>query len=49
MSIGLILMIVALLLFILAAANVASKVNLIAAGLACLTLAMIAGSAVLHG
>ena len=43
MAIGLILMVVALLLFVLAAFNVPSPVNLTAAGLAVLTLAAMLG------
>lgn len=42
MTLASLLLVVALVLFILAAANVASRVNLIAAGLACVTASLLA-------
>ncbi len=41
MSIETILLLLALILFVLAAAGVATRVNLVAAGLACATLALL--------
>ncbi len=43
MFIATLLLIAALILFILAAVGIASRINLTAAGLACVTLAMLAG------
>jgi len=47
MGLSLILLVVALVLFILAAIGIGGRINLTAAGLACLTAAMLAGRAVL--
>lgn len=44
MAIGTLLLIVALILFILAAIGIAARFNLVAAGLACLTLAALLGA-----
>jgi hypothetical protein len=47
MSLSLILLVVALILFLIAAAGTVTRVNLIALGLACVVGAMLAGSAAL--
>lgn len=44
MTIGVLFLIAALILFILAAIGVSSRINLTAAGLACLVCALLAGS-----
>ena len=49
MSIGLLFLLAALVLFLLGAFGVPSRVNWTDLGLACVVCAMIAGSAVLHG
>ncbi len=47
MAIGMLLLILALLCFVVAAAGVASRINLTAAGLALVTLSMLVGGVVL--
>jgi len=48
MTIATLLLVIALILFVIAAIGVASRINLVAAGLACLVGAILAGSALLH-
>lgn len=47
MDIATLLLVAALILFVIAATGVASRINLTAAGLACLTAAMLVGANIL--